>query len=204
MEAILSILGAVLGPPGSLLRVSLGPVWGLLAALGGLLGASRGLLGGVLGPKARKVRSVLVSRGTILGASCAVLEAPLAAFLGPSCCHLGRLLGSSWGPLAPFGRPLGAFEGPVGGLLGRLAALLGLLGRFGAILGPRGQSSRLLRAKQRIYLKIYVFRKDLGDFCLFGPSWGSSWSPFGGCSGTVATFGGCWRVQRGGVIRRSE
>ena len=150
-----------------------------------------------MGPKARKVRSVLVSRGTILGASCAVLEAPLAAILGPSCCHLGRLLGSSWGPLAPFGRPLGAFEGPVGGLLGRLAALLGLLGRFGAILGPRGQSSRLLRAKKLICLKNICFPKGLGRFLLvraflgvlLEPCWGvlgdsrgvvkPSWEPLG-------------------------
>ena len=96
------------------------------------------------------------------------------------------------GPIGPSWTPLGPSWDP----------LVGLLGRLGAILGASWAVLDAVKAPKANIVKMYVFRKDWGDFCPFGAllgcSWGSleaswgplvpSWASHGGLVGLLASL----------------
>ena len=148
--------------------------FGLLGPLGGLLGGSGGALGGLLGASWGPLGGLLGASWGLLGASWGHLGASrghLGACLGRrlemsvQVPPLGPILGPSWGPL---GRSWG-FLGPSWGSLGPcLSRLGGLSGRLGAILGASWTALDGVKAEEADMLKIYVFRREWDDFSLLG------------------------------------
>ena len=123
--------------------------------------------GGLFGRKAR-----------IVG-SCSPSWAPPGAVLEPSWAVLGpswAVLGASWAVL----ERSWAVLGPLGGLLGRLGAVFG--------------ASRFVLERRKFEKartpKTLENTMKINDVCLFGPSWGSSWSALGASLGPL---GPSWR-----------
>ena len=56
-----------------------------------------------------------------------------------------------------------------------MSRLGGLLGRLWAILGASEVVLNGAKSQEANMLKMYVIRKEWGDFCLSGPSWETSW-----------------------------
>ena len=149
-------LGGFLELLGGLLGASWGPLGGLLGLLGGTSGASRGLLGSSWGE--RLELSVRIR--------------PLGPLLGSTSVSLGP----SWGPLGPSWGHLELSWGSPGGLMARLGTVLGALL---AVLDAA-------KTKEASMLKMYVFRREFGNFCFLGLSrrfsgsfLGQSWGPRG-------------------------
>ena len=127
----------------------------------------RSLLGALALETCYVIRTLLgPSSGPPGGLSRASWAFALGSPGGNSFYVISNLLGPSWGPLQ-----------------GRLGPSWAVLGPVWAVLGASWAVLNAVKAEKSYMLKMYVFLKEFGYFCLLGPSWGvlleASWGVLG-------------------------